>query len=146
MHLKKLMSAFSAIMLPFALFAQITTSNITGVVKNAAGTNLSGATIAAVHQPTGSVYSTASRTGGQFDISNLNPGGPYTINVTYVGYETEMHTDVYLVLGETIRQEFTLREKSTQLTEVVITGARSSTAKNGTETTIGRDRLANLPT
>ncbi len=147
MHLKKLLPLIiAALAMPFMLKSQVTTSSISGVVKNASGSTLPGTTITATHVPTGTVYTAVSRTGGRFDISNMNPGGPYTIVASYVGFDNNTASDVYLVLGETQRADFTMTDKTTQLAEVVVAGTRSTSAKNGSETTIGRDKLALLPT
>ncbi|MEI9808689.1 MAG: carboxypeptidase-like regulatory domain-containing protein [Bacteroidota bacterium] len=128
------------------LFGQVTTSSITGIVKNNAGEALVGASIKITHVPTGSVYSTATRTGGRFDISNMNPGGPYTIVTTYIGYETDTKTEIFLSLGEAQRIDIDLGTKSTQLSEVVVASARAGGRTTGTETTISRDKMVNIPT
>ena len=126
--------------------AQVTTSSITGVVKNKSGNTLPGASVTATHVPTGTVYTAIARTGGRFDINNMNPGGPYIISSTYIGYEVDKREDVFLVLGDVQRLEFTLSDKTTQLEAVVVSGARTGGVKTGNETQIGRDKLAVLPT
>jgi hypothetical protein len=127
--------------------AQVTTSSISGVVKNKSGNPLSGASITATHVPTGTVYTAGARSGGRFDINNMNPGGPYTITASFVGYETDKKEEVYLVLGDVQRIDFQLNDKSTQLEAVVVSGtARAGGVKTGNETQIGRDKLAVLPT
>ena len=97
MYCKKILPLIIAIMaIPFLANAQVTTSSITGIVKNKSGSTLAGATITALHVPTGSVYTAVSRTEGRFDISNMNPGGPYTITASFVGYETNKKEDIFL--------------------------------------------------
>jgi hypothetical protein len=146
MYFKKILSFFIAF---FAIAnianAQVTTSNLSGVIKNKTGSALTGSTITAVHTPTGTVYTAQSRTGGRFDINNMNPGGPYTISVSYVGFETDKKEEVYLTLGETQRYDVSLTDNSTKLSEVTVS-ARRGAVKTGTETNIGRDKLAVLPT
>ena len=93
--------------------AQITTSSMSGVIKNKSGNPLPGSTITAVHIPTGSVYTAQSRSGGRFDINNMNPGGPYTVTVSFVGFETDKKEDVFLSLGETQTLNVSLFDKST---------------------------------
>ena len=78
------------------LFAQTTTSSITGFVTATNNEPLVGATITALHVPTGTTYRTQTKAGGKFDISNMNPGGPYTITVSYVNFETVTREDIYL--------------------------------------------------
>ena len=129
--------------------AQVTTSNMSGVVKSSTGNVLVGASIKATHQPTGTTYTVVSRTQGRYDLSNIQAGGPYKIEVTFVGFEKLTINDIFMNLGETNRQDFILPENIAQLSEVVVSSTRSSAAqgaKGGTETAIGRDKVSNLPT
>jgi len=132
---------------PILSFAQLTTSNVKGVVKNSKNEPLIGATLTATHNPTGTVYRVATRSGGQFNMYNLNPGGPYSFVISYVGFTDEKREDIYLVLGENTAPDLLLIENTVALTEVVISGRRTlaSSAKGGSETNIGRDKIANLP-
>lgn len=132
----------------FAAFfaaAQVTTSTLTGSIKDESGQPLSGATITATNQSTGVVYQGATNKSGGYNIFNVAPGGPYKIDVSFTGYETQSRSDVQLVLGENAAQDFTVTPRNTQLAEVVVIGARS-TNRLGSETTIARDKIANLPT
>src|SRR5436190_590859 len=83
------------------------------------------------------VYSTSSRTGGRFQLSNMNPGGPYTVVVSYVGYTSETKNDIFLNLGEAQKMDIDLGTATTQLTEVVVAAGRTGRG-SGAETTIGR--------
>ena len=125
---------------------QVTSSSMNGFVKGTGNQFLSGATITATHTPTGTKYTTQTSTGGKFDFNNLNPGGPYTVVVSYVNYAKITRDEVYLTLGENSRQDFQLSTQVTELTTVTIAGNRNQRqGKGGTETNIGRDRMANLP-
>ncbi len=147
MYFKKIIPFLIAIFaLPFFMSAQVTTSSISGIAKNASGNALPGATITATHQPTGTVYTTVARSGGRFDINNMNTGGPYRIIISFSGFDTETKEDVFLTLGETQRIDVELKNKTTDLTTVVVSGRRIATAKNGTETSINRAKLDILPT
>ena len=72
--------------IPFALTAQITTSSIVGSVKSVTNEPLVGASVSALHVPSGTRYATTSRAGGQFTIENMKAGGPYTIEISFVGF------------------------------------------------------------
>ncbi|MCE3282030.1 MAG: outer rane receptor for ferrienterochelin and colicin [Chitinophagaceae bacterium] len=133
---------------PEAVISQTTTSAISGLVTGS-GLPLAGATIVATHEPTGTSYRTQSRTGGRFDISNMNPGGPYSVAVTFVGFATASKKDIHLNLGETYRLEIELSYKATLLDSVQIstTARRNEFAgKGGTEFHISRDKIEHLPT
>ncbi|RYY97576.1 MAG: TonB-dependent receptor [Chitinophagaceae bacterium] len=146
--LKKLLHLFVVLLFSSSfVLAQETNSSVTGFVKGAGADALTGATITAVHGPTGTTYRVVSRTGGRFDINNMTPGGPYTFTISYVGYSPETRNDVYLNLGEKHRFDFALANQSGNLTEVVVSSRRvNATARGGVETNISRDRIQNLPT
>jgi hypothetical protein len=144
--LKRIVRLLALLLFPLALTAQETNSSIGGVVKTSKGEPLVGATVTATHVPTGTVYRVASRAGGRFNLYNLRPGGPYTIIVSFVGFNDQKKDDVFLNLGESSTQEFTLSDKTSSLTEAVVLARRTPTSgKGGTETSIGRDKMANLP-
>ena len=86
------------------------------------------------HEPTGTRSGTQSDTDGKFLLNNLKPGGPYTVQVTYVGYTTQSRDGLNLSLGEVTRQTFALVEAATQLGEAAVTARRGdpfAADKNG---------------
>src|SRR5688500_12188688 len=80
-------------------FSQETTSEIHGVITGENGQALQGATISAIHLPTGTRYNTTTRADGRFSLPNVRVGGPYEITATYVGYQPVTQRDITLVLG-----------------------------------------------
>jgi len=147
MLIKKILPLLIALFaIPCLVNAQVTTSSISGVIKNKGGNPLPGASITATHVPTGTVYTAVARAGGRFDINNMNPGGPYTITSSFIGFEENKKEDQFLVLGDVLRIDFQLADKSTQLENVVVVGQRGIGPKTGNETQIGRDKLTLLPT
>jgi Carboxypeptidase regulatory-like domain len=148
MHLKKIIPIIIAMFaMPFMMKAQVTTSSISGVVKSSTANPLPGATITAIHVPTGTKYVAIARSGGRFDVNNMNPGGPYKVTISFSGFDSDTKEDLFLILGETLRIDVDLKNKSTDLTTVVVGSTkRSAGAKIGTETSIGRTKLDVLPT
>ncbi len=150
MRLKKLLLTLMGMaLLPMALFAQETTSDMQGRISD--GTNpLAGATVVALHTPTGTKYSTTTRSDGRFNIPNMRVGGPYTITVTYAGYREEKQENINLTLGQTFFADFGLQPESKQLSEVVLTGSRQNkifnTSHTGEQQIITRNQLEQLPT
>ena len=130
----------------FLMNGQVTTSSISGLVKNNSGNSLAGATITATHIPTGTVYSTTARTGGRFDINNMNAGGPYSIEASFVGFETDSKTNLFLTLGETQTFNFILNDKNGPIIHGGADRAPHQFCQDGPETSISRDKLALLPT
>ena len=136
--------------MPFTMMAQITTSSVVGSVKNPSGEPLVGASITAVHLPSGTRYATTSRNGGQFTIDNMRVGGPYTIEITFVGFKTDKQEDVTLKLAEPFLLNVTLEVSTSELTNVVVTtAARRNPIMNanrtGAVTNIGRVQIERLP-
>ncbi len=98
---------FTAITLLCVLFtfAQETTSDIQGIITDNGKVGLAGATVTALHIPTGTRYTTTTRKDGRFNLAGLRVGGPYVLSVTYVGFREEKHENIFFVIG----QDFTMR-------------------------------------
>ena len=82
-------------------FGQVTTSTISGVVKNEKQEVLVGATIHATHTPTGTQYKSVTNKNGVYVLPAVRVGGPYTIHSSYVGYKMGEEKDVNTQLGVT---------------------------------------------
>jgi hypothetical protein len=125
-----------------------TTSSINGVVNDSKNGSLPGATILAVHEASGSRYSTTTDFDGHFRISNMRVGGPYKIEVTYIGFATYTETGVYLQLGDSKSMKIVLKDETNQLSEVVVTGRKDPTfnsKRTGAQTIIDHDKINELP-
>lgn len=129
---------------PIYLSAQVTTGSISGTVKSG-NESLPGTTIRAFHIPTGTEYSTTSLTGGVYNIVNMIPGGPYTIEVSHIGYQGYTLDSLYLTLGENTRVDIPLAITAAGLSEVVVTGTSTARRKTGASTNISRQTIAALP-
>lgn len=145
--MKKIVTFLFLLFAFHSMIGQTTTSSIKGTVKDSNSESLPGATIQAVHTPTGSKYSALSNEDGRFNILNMRVGGPYKIVVTFVGYKTQEIADVFLELGKTSALEFVLVSESQSLNEVKVTSKSKvfGSGRTGAETTIGRKELSTLP-
>ena len=146
--MKKAMLASFLMLVSFLGFGQITTSSISGVVKNDKDEVLAGATIHAIHIPTGTEYKSQTNKQGVFVLPAVRPGGPYTIHASFVGFKTGEVTDVNTVLGVTSNVDFLLIDQAKAMNEVVVTGARSnifSKEKTGAAQQFGRRELTTIP-
>ena len=145
MYFKNFINYLFALLLPCALTAQVTTSSISGTVRTSTEV-LAGATVSAVHIPTGTAYTTSTQTKGIFNIVNMIPGGPYKVTVTFVGFQPFTQDNVFLSLGENTRIDADLSGTSSSLTEVIVTGSGTGTRrKTGASTSISRQQIASLP-
>jgi len=128
--------------------AQVTTSSINGTVTDTKGETLSGATVTAEHQPSGTKYATISKKGGVFNLPGLRSGGPYKVTINFVGYKPQVTENITLALGDAYNINAEMSTTITDLAAVTITGnrRRSSADKNGATTNINPRMLATLPT
>ncbi len=129
--------------------AQVTTSAISGKVTSDGKSPLPGATVVAVHQPSGSQYATIANSEGYFNLQGMRPGGPYNVKVSFVGYSSLSYTDITLSLGESFLLNATLKEDVTEVSEVMVVGAKPSkfsAEKTGATTNISREQMSFMPT
>ena len=99
--------------------AQVTTSALSGVVTDENQQAMIGATITALHTPSGTKYNAVTNIDGRYTIQGMRPGGPYTVSVSYVGYETHEVKGVTLQLAETSNLDFDMSVDANALGEVV---------------------------
>lgn len=133
----------------FLAKAQETTSEIQGRVTSE-NNPVVGATITAVHTPTGTRYTTTSRNDGRYNIPNVRVGGPYLITTSFVGYSEEKQDNITLALGQEYKADFNLKLTSVTLSDVVVTSTRQDKIFNnnrtGSQEVITRAQLDRLPT
>ena len=129
--------------------AQETTAEIQGLIT-VGNAGIAGANITAIHQPTGTKYVTTSRNDGRYNLTNLKIGGPYLLQVTYVGLKPEQQDDITLLLGQTFKANFAMRETSSTLKEVVVSSNKQdkvfNNARTGSQETFNRNQITSLPT
>ena len=145
--LKKLhaiVQCFAVLLLSLSAIAQETSSTLNGHITDSKGAFISGATITIKHEPTGFVTSTQTNSKGLFYVSNLKPGGPYTIKISFVGFKEEVYNDVNLGLGNNPEVGVVLKTTATELKEVTVTSAGRQVIAGST--TIGSRQLSTLPT
>jgi len=129
--------------------AQETTAEIQGLIT-VGNAGIAGANITAIHQPTGTKYVTTSRNDGRYNLTNLKIGGPYLLQVTYVGLKPEKQDDITLLLGQTYKANFAMVEASSNLKEVVVSSNKQdkvfNNARTGSQETFNRNQITSLPT
>ncbi len=150
MHVKKIIPFVIALMaIPFLMMGQVTTSSLSGVVKQGTGEVLAGATIVATHTPSGTTFTTTTQNSGRYIINNMRTGGPYVVLVSYVGNETKRFDDVFLTLAETSVLDVVLEKANVSLSEVVVSSSARNPVFNsnrtGAVTNIGIRQIQTLP-
>ena len=147
--IKKLLPLVALLFLSFSAGAQITTSSINGQIISDSGEKLVGATVIAVHVPSGTNYYAVANLDGRYAIQGMRPGGPYDIKVHLLGYQTTLFQDIVLQLGVTFTQDAVLTISTEELEEVVVVASPSSkfsNEKTGAATNISSSQIGNMPT
>ena len=125
--------------------AQITTSGISGRVTSN-GEEVIGATVTATHQPSGTIYRALTNIDGRFTIQGMRVGGPYKVEISYIGNQTKVFQDVTLRLGEVEDLSCKLQTDSKELQEVVVVGkAGINGTKTGAAQSLSAKQIAEIP-
>ncbi|UII21811.1 TonB-dependent receptor [Fulvivirga ligni] len=135
--------------LQYSLAQGVTTASMRGTVTDASGEVLPGATVIAIHEPTGVEYGTSTRLDGRFNLPNLKVGGPYKVTVSFVGYQPKEFTNIKLVLGETFTLNPILDPDVKTLEEIVVSGKNDDTFnadRTGAEIAFSNEQITKLPT
>ena len=147
---KRLSLSVLAMLFVVSAYAQVTTSSLGGRVLDEAGQPVPGVAVVATHVPSGTTYGVVSNAEGRYTIQGMRTGGPYTVEVSCLGYATVKYSDVTLQLGELYSLNATMKDDSQLLQEVVVTASPTSkfasVEKTGASTNINSQQLTELPT
>ena len=144
----KLLALVAMFFVALASSAQVTTSALSGVVTDENQEAMIGATVTALHTPSGTQYNAVTNMDGRYSIKGMRPGGPYTVTVSYIGYQTRQIQDVTLQLAETYDLDVDMSVDANTLGEVVVTSQATKfrAEKTGAATNINSTQISNLPT
>ncbi|WP_019987668.1 TonB-dependent receptor [Rudanella lutea] len=130
-----------------SVWGQATDATIAGIVKDAAGSVLPGATVSVKNESTG--FQTGTQTGvdGRFTIKQLPLGGPYTVTFTFVGFAQVVRTGYQMNQGDLVTINTAMIETNQDLQEVIVTetGLKSRVDRLGASTAITAGNIARLP-
>ena len=138
--MKRLLLTVALSLVVAVAMAQVTTSSVRGVVT-ANDKPLFGATIVAIHTPSGTRYGTTTNNQGLYTIGAMRVGGPYEITISYIGYKSVIYKDISLQLGQptTINEE--LEESALEVEDVVVIGS----IEDGSGRTFNREQMEAVP-
>ena len=148
MQKRLFMLVVTLLTLSLTAVAQVTTSGINGIVT-ANNEEVIGATVSAKHVPSGSVYRAVTNMNGRYTITGMRSGGPYEVEVSYIGYQTKKFTGIQLSLGQNTVVDVVLTEGSEMLQEVEIVASARNTMRSdrsGAVTNLNNDQMAAVPT
>lgn len=128
--------------------AQETSGSLTGRIVNTQGQAIAGATILAVHTPSGTRYGLSADTDGRYTINNMRIGGPYSLAVSTVGMQQTIRSDIYIRLGAAQLLDFVLGNDAQALEEVTVTArvAGKHADSYGTGKNINARQVQGMPT
>jgi len=104
-----------------ALYAQVDTGSITGVVSDASGAVVSGAKVTLTNEGTGVSLATTTGSDGVYKFSPVRVGS-YKLEVTSQGFQTTTQSGVVVNIGSNVGLNFALKPGS-QTETVEVTGA-----------------------
>lgn len=144
--MKKFLLSLGLLLGAVLVHAQVTTSSINGTILEANGQPSIGASVRATHVPSGTVYGGSTNENGRFNIANMRVGGPYTVQISYVGSEPATYDNLVLQLGQPYVLNVTLQD-GVALDEVIVTatGSRLNTNRTGASTNVSTRQLSELP-
>src|SRR5437879_4020908 len=120
---KLLLASFLALVSAPVLFAQITTSSITGLVTDSKGEVVPGANVIATHTPSGTTYGTTTLADGRYRINGMRVGGPYTVKISFLGFKEQVVENIFLDLNVATDINAKLVDEATQLQDIVVTSS-----------------------
>ena len=142
----KLMLVALLLLVAAGVNAQVTTSALAGVVCDEENHEaLIGATVTALHEPSGTKYTTVTNLDGRFTLQGLRTGGPYRVTVSYVGYRNLVVENVLLQLGITHQLEANLVADALSLDELVVS-ATAITPQVGASHNFSTANIQNVAT
>src|SRR5688572_14038033 len=143
--LRVLLSAALLLFVTVSATAQVTTSTLVGLVRDAQNAVIPGATVVATHEGTGVAREGVTDANGEFVFSAL-PAGPYTVKVELTGLKTLQQQGMQLGAGQTVRQSFAL-EVGTLAETVTVAGEAPliETAASLQTDSLGSQEVRELP-
>ena len=143
--MKRLIFAFMALVAAMTATAQSTTASLSGFVMDNEGKPLAGAVVVATHTPTETIYGAVTDINGAYRLQGLRVGAPYTVEFSFVGYNTQKYDNIALALGE--NQQINTTLNSTLNIDVVVVKAKGFTDnRTGSGEVFHRDLIERTPT
>lgn len=126
----------------------VTTGSMNGLVKGSDGETLPGANVVAVHTPTGTSYGTVTREDGRFNLPNIKVGGPYTVTISFIGYENYVQNGLNINLGQDLYLAADMKESGVTLQAVEINAGSDviNADRTGAKTVVDEVAINTVPT
>jgi len=124
-----------------------TTSTIRGTVTGPGGMGLTGVEVRVRHGPTGAQRSVLTGSDGSFVVLLLQPGGPYELTASHIGFAPATRSDIHLAIGETRTVALELQTAAVPVEGVAVDVSRGlvTSRRAGPETLLDEPVLGALP-
>jgi len=132
-----------------SVFGQVTTATLSGSIKDSKGVAVPGATVTVGFPDAGIKLVLIAKSDGRFTVPNLRVGGPYRVTIDHVSYAQAVSENMFLELGLNNTVEFTLQDKTTELSGVTVSAGAAKIFDNkrtGASTNINNRMMRTLPT
>ncbi len=129
------------------VIAQTTQASISGIVVNNEKKPQVGASVSVRNESTGFSTKALTNAHGEFTFKELPLGGPYTVNVTYVGYGEQKVSGYTLNQGDAVKVDINmkLQQNTLEVVQVVASGLKNKIENVGTATAISARTMTRLP-
>ena len=101
-------------------FGQGTDATIYGKISDEKGEAIPGVTVRIKNESTGFQSGTITNVKGEYQLQQLPLGKPYSVNISFVGYQSLKFSDYAVNQGDKLRIDGKLVPSNTQLSEVVV--------------------------
>lgn len=136
----------------FVLFAGavaaqgVTTSAVAGTVRGPDGQPVASAQVSVINVASGVQTGALAGQDGRYFVAHLSPGGPYTVEVSSIGFETQRREGIRLALGQTLRLNFDMSTQAIQLEGLVVqVDEVFSQDRTGQQTIVTSEQIDALP-
>jgi hypothetical protein len=138
---------FCFILINNRVAAQTTQASISGVISDNQRQLLPGATVKVRNESTGFTTGTLTNALGEYIFKELPLGGPYSVNVTFIGYGEQKRTGYALNQGDAIKVNISMAEsvQTLEVVEVVASGLKNKVENIGAATAVSARSITKLP-
>ncbi len=129
------------------LLAQGTDASISGSVIGPGNEPLPGATVVVKNESTGFLTGTITNMDGVYSMKQMPVGGPYVVEVSYVGFQKQVKKGYSLSQGEKLKVDFNVSESAVELDEIVVSGSsfKSRDSRLSAATSVSAADVKSLP-
>src|SRR3989441_3251071 len=127
----------------------VTSAAIAGRLTDDAGAAVTSALVTLTNASTGQRYSTRSSEDGRYFFENVQVGGPYTLDVRALGFESGQVAGIYLRLGQRLGQDLGLKRVAIEVAGGTVEAEANplvSRARTGAPTLVSHRAIHPLPT